>query len=174
MIVVVPTIMHSGTHTLMFEVLRNRHPNISNPLFGPGTDNWLYHCHVDKDHIETKETRECLARLKYNLVFAPMRHPRRVAESFRREFRDTEDFLFQWAFFSEVIHNHVDCYLHIDQPIKRMEQVDKMAVITGLDLHTDFPINQDTAGCLRDTHNLELEDCPQVDTWLTDFYNETD
>jgi len=153
----VPTIMHSGTHVLRYRVLK------------PFMDDMV------KFHLT-----EC-DRFKRELdelpIFTSLRHPRRIMESYRRRAelkRKTryphDRATLDWQF-RELIDNiskRSPLYLHVDDECKHIE-VDVMEEFLGRPLGRDFSVSLETnARC--GTHDVDIDDCPEVPQEYIDFY----
>ena len=108
--------------------------------------------------------------------FSCLRHPRRVAESWRRRLpnnptRTVEGFNYEWDRMINFYHPTMSAYIHPDHEC-RDEDVACMAELTGLDLTCDWPLGK-RSGAMKNTVGIGLDMCPEVPQEFIDFYYET-
>jgi len=150
------TVPHSGTHLLM------------NAL-GIARDKWndreVSHCHT------YQPIRNVMKSQLSGAVISTLRHPRRIAESYRRraekdwnypKFEDQMQCLIKdWAPIINLylIVDHSDRDLHINQ----------IQTLTGRATTQSWDVNKES-GSVHGTHDIELDECPLVPNEFIDFY----
>lgn len=170
--VIAPTIMHTGSHLLWYQVLRLQYQACDQDyLFGPETGNELVMTHIDGRST-------CLPEfptekdLEEHLVFSTLRHPRRVAASFERACRERESYDIQWAYMINRLYPYVDQFLVIDDPTIRDFQVGEIARLTGLPIKMgSWKPNPHQGGARRGTWKLSVDECPQTRKKFQSFYD---
>lgn len=167
--IVVPTIMHSGTHVLRDNILRDRayHSEEDSILGKRGNPKML--------GFHLTECNRFINELEKYPVITTLRHPRRVRESFRRrEEKRTRSrypynqkyFDLQWREMIDRISKTDVLYVHIDEPEVRDQEVDALREKFNLPFHKDWKVNNEICG----TSEIPIEDCPEVDQEYIDFY----
>jgi len=108
--VCVPSIMHSGTRFVLNQVLRGyKDQNLEHPE--PKYPFSLYRCHITPDAIQ-----KLIPFMDMYPSIVPMRHPARIAKSFRDRGLSYEDYLSQWHALMELSLVYEFVYFHIDLP----------------------------------------------------------
>lgn len=172
MIIVVPSIMHSGTHLLRYQILgASFKDRTDGKFFNNGSGNEMIKFHVDQIPRFRRE-------LDSYPVFAPLRHPRRVAQSFkmRADIRarvpyTRENFDHQWRMMIDEVDKRNPIYLHVDHSVRDYE-VDLLRKATNLPLEKNFEVCR-KSGAICGNHDVDLDDCPEVLAEFEDFYFNT-
>ena len=172
----VPSIMHSGTHVIRYQILRAYFQDGDTDHFfnGPAHQPWkntLHGFHVDQAHRYQNQ-------LDNLPVFAPLRHPRRIAKSFKSRERAksrmpyTEQNLYKQFDLMMAMDELYDImYLHVDHEVRDLE-VELMAWELKLPLEKNFEVCK-RSGSVAGNHETPLEECPEVSQHYIDFYYET-
>lgn len=156
-IVCTPTIMHSGSRILRYRVLED----------------------IEKIEFHLTECDRFKNELGNYKLFTSLRHPRRVRESFRRREAlkrhprypyNQEWFDIQWRQMLDNVSKHKPFYLHVDHEC-RDKEVDKMEEWIGKPLGRKWEFIEDSSSA--GTHDIDIEDCPEVPQEYIDFYYET-
>ncbi len=163
MLIIVPTIYHTGTHLLIHHVFPR---SFAHRRKNGG--HYLRHFHLERTFDQMD--------IGGDFRFSTLRHPRRVAESWvRRQYRcpqrTMEEFNYEWGHMINFYSPHIDAYLHPDHE-NRDDDVARMASLTGLDLSCDWPLNK-RSGSKHATHDIDINECPEVPQEFIDFYYET-
>lgn len=175
MMICVPTIMHSGTHTLRYEILKEEGD-------GKNKDNWNFmgsgpsarDCEVSTilgGHLNNSMMDKWEDAFKEFPVFTCLRHPVRIAETFRRRGKCIRHLNEMWMNMIEVVDKYDPFYIHVDDKQVRDAQVKLMGEILGLPLKTNWPINKDT-NSITGTHDFDISDTKDVPQEFIDFYYE--
>lgn len=172
----VPTMMHSGTHLLRFEILKKQYkmePDAEH-FFDGDTDNRAYVFHLNEDQMPMVY----LSMMEQLPVFTSLRHPYRIWQSYKkRAERDRlnyrhEKFCLQWNRLIDIVSKNDPFYVHVDAPEIRNDQVEKMADFLNLPLKTDWPVNA-KSGSACGMHEIEVYSDPMIPQKFIDFYYET-
>ena len=172
MILGVPSIMHSGTHLLRYEILKPfadypHHPVIEG-----------VHYHRGGHPITAMKTQVEGWMSSSDFIVSPMRHPARILQSFISRKRpinydiyEGSDYESQWRNFIEFYNKYDISLIHIDDEENRDEQVINFSNKIGIYLTPNWPVTKRT-GCFQGNHNLELTDelINKVPSWIMDFY----
>ena len=115
--------------------------------------------------------------LNNGVIFSPLRHPRRIAKSFK----DRERANVKWPYSKENLDYQWDCmisidklnpiYLHIDNDIRDKEVI-LLSEEVGEELKVDWMPRQET-GAQLNNHDIDLDQCPEAPQYQIDFYFET-
>jgi hypothetical protein len=157
------TVMHSGTHLLQTIL------NHDQRFHGPDR---LVRYHVHTEHNNDPADAD--------FMFSSLRHPRRIAESWRRRHEDGKDHLTpQWLYeqldkLMTVFDKHIDMYIHMDSIDTRDSEVQAMGEMIGVNIATVKwdKADRDTV-CNYKTHDVDIDDCPMVPSKYEDFYYRT-
>ena len=131
MIILVPTIPHTGTKLLANDILRDFEHNalINKPKNGQKID----------DHIfPEKITRWKELMTEYPAII-PLRNPVSIAVSWERRHRDLGELMVMWYILVEQLDKFNPSYLPIDS-LDRNKYLDRINQRLGLKLTTDWPI----------------------------------
>ena len=145
--------MHTGTHIVRNILLRGEK--------------------INGFHIPELERRVqgCLDSMD-GLVVSPLRHPARVAESFKRRGSDVERFFLQWSHFMRYFAPRVDLYIHVDHPCRDSE-VESLADLLGKPISYDWAVTVES-GSRQDTHALDIQNCTiEIPDSFSEFYGQT-
>ena len=152
--------MHSGTHLL--QTILNHDQRFQGP-------ERLIRYHVDTVHDNDI--------VDASFVFSGLRHPRRIAESWRRRFDDgkdkwTTEYLYQQLdSLMDDFDQHIDMYVHVDDIDTRDIEVDLISEMIGEKISpVDWSKADRDTGCNYKTHDIDIKDCPVVPTKYEDFY----
>jgi hypothetical protein len=169
--VVVPSVMHSGTHVLRYKILRAFFKdNEDTCLFNANSKHEMVGFHVDELYrfIEDMDSQ----------VIVPMRHPRRIAKSWKSRERIPA----RTPYCAENLYSQLEqlqdldkynpMYVHIDMPEIRDKQVQELGALLGLDLHYDWVPDRES-GSVAGNWDIEIEQCPEVPQKYIDWYYET-
>jgi hypothetical protein len=169
--VVVPSVMHSGTHVLRYKILRAFFKdNEDTCLFNANTKNELVWFHVDQEHRHV----EC----QDSIVVIPMRHPRRIAKSWKSRERTparrpyNEENLYSQLSQQMDLDKYNPLYVHIDMPEIRDKQVQELSELLGLDLHYDW-VPDRVSGSIAGNWDAKIEQCPEVPGVYIEWYYKT-
>lgn len=155
--IVCPTIMHSGSRILRYRVLED----------------------FDKLEFHLTECKRFKDELNIFQIFTSLRHPARIRESFarrealRRKSRypyNQEYFDLQWREMIDNISKRDPFYLHVDDDCRDAE-VGLMEDYFKKELPRNWEFVEDTS--TAGTHDLPIEDCPEVPQEYIDFYYST-
>ena len=175
----VPTIMHSGTHLLRYVVLRARGKTEPELAWYDDWEDTKYGTpRMRTFHLtECKDNQQYIANLQ---VFTSLRHPRRIRESFRRR-QDVgnharypynqETFDWQWREMIDNISKHDPIYLHVDDEV-RDKEVALIAKAIDKPCVADWAVGKES-GSVTGTHDIAIDDCPEVPQEYIDFYFDT-
>jgi hypothetical protein len=170
--VIVPSVMHSGTHVVRYKILRAFFKdNEDTCLFNANTKNEMIGFHVDQAYRFQRELQE-------GFVVIPMRHPRRIAKSWRSRERtparrpyNTDNLYSQLDQLIEL-HKYDPFYIHIDVPEIREQQVQELGELLNLDLFYDFVPDRES-GSIAGNWNVDLDNCPEVPDKYIQHYENT-
>lgn len=162
--VVLATVMHSGTHLMLYEVFKE------NRYAGHGERQHVWQLHLENrcmPFIEEKMSEGVM-------LVTSMRHPARIKASFVKR----QD---KFHKFDEQMENLVSLeeynptYVHIDMPDIRDEQTRCLGERLDLDLSTSWPVNQLMSGSIHGLHDMEVTDewLSRVNERYVDFYYKT-
>ena len=157
------TVMHSGTHLL--QTILNHDQRFQGP-------DRLIRYHVDTVHNDKIEDA--------SFVFSALRHPRRIAESWRRRFVDGKyNLTFQYLYeqldsLMNDFDKYIDIYVHVDDIDTRDKEVDLISKMIGVKINPfDWSKADRDTGCNYQTHDIDIKDCPVVPSKYEDFYYRT-
>jgi hypothetical protein len=147
--------MHSGTRLLRNVILE-------------GQDFTGFHTYeMDKYRKELNE----------GLIISPLRHPRRIAKSFKDRERKNTKWPYakihldnQWKLMV-LIDKFNPLYLHVDDEIKNKE-IELISDAVEKDLVSDWTVCSRSGEGLGN-HDIDLDDCPEAPQYQIDFYYET-
>ena len=170
------SVMHSGTHVLeqvsgvgqtwkQDRPVRMRHYS--------SVQNKQYRIHtaspVDEDLLRQAD-----------FVLGALRHPRRIAEAFRRreaalplkkkERVTFDNFVGQYERLIKEYDPWIEQYLVVDHPVRAL-QVKKINALLGHDAQFDWAVTT-KSGSRHGTHDIALEVCPKVPQHFIDFYHQ--
>ena len=163
MIIFTPTVMHSGTHFLYADILRD----FKTSVMGSETKE-------EPQNIHTHVLDEKLPRFPKYLdlpILVPMRHPARVYESwFRRKRKKIIDCDIQFGNMIDVVHPHNPMYLVIDHD-ERDKRLSEISDKLGVKLSTEWLMGH---GIVHNTGNCDITDqmMDRVPDFVMDFYEE--
>ena len=168
----VPSIMHSGTHVLRYQVLNAHFQDDEDTCFFNGNSkNKMHGFHVDQAY-------RFQSKLEGNHILSPLRHPRRIAKSFKSRERAksrmpyTEKNLYkQFDLMMDLDELYPILYLHVDHEIRDSE-VELMSWALVLPLEKNFEVCK-RSGSVAGNHEVPLDECPEVPQHYIDFYYET-
>jgi len=173
--IAVPSMMHSGTHLLRFDILKafyKMEPE-GEHFFNGSSGRIMHTFHLNHDQFPPKliDTMDQLP------VFTCLRHPSRMWESYKkRSVKDRmnyrrDKYELQWKRMIDIVSKKDPLYVHVDVPEIRDEQVRKMGEALDLPLSCDWKVNP-RSGSVHGTHNYDTyeDGIPQE---FIDFYNET-
>ena len=188
MLLITPSIMHSGTHLLKQNILKD-------------FKYWPYDERLDGDfqagvhyvtHVNERQ-EDWMSRGDH--IVSPMRHPARILASFQSRNRpitmeDTKerikhlephmfsmgmkegaDYESQWKNLAYFMDRYDINFIHIDAD-DRDEQVEKFGKKIGRDLHCDWPVDNNS-GARCGNHDKPIEECPQPPEWVMEIYRGT-
>lgn len=165
--------MHSGTHLLRHVVLKAEGKNEQDlALFNGNSDNKMFTFHLT-------ECERHKAELKYP-IFTSLRHPRRIAESFRRRAQHITKprYPYTQEYYDIQFRELIDriapldpIYLHVDHDV-RDKEVQLISDAVNLPLKADWSVNK-ASGSVAGTHDIDLDLCPEVNSEYIDFYYST-
>lgn len=140
--------MHTGTHLIRDVILKDH-------------DKHVFHVseHLHRLNCDPEELRN-------NPVVSPLRHPRRVAESWKRRGSDLNTLRSMWI---SLMHNFapfVDVFICIDSPA-RDRQLGRLNKILGTSITTDWPVE----GSRANTEGISIDLCPEVPNQFIEFYD---
>lgn len=170
--IAVPSIMHSGTHVLRYQILNAHFKDDEDTCFFNGNSkNKMHGFHVDQAHRFENYLENCK-------IFSPLRHPRRVAKSFKSRERRRS----RMPYTQQNVYNQFDLmmmldkkyditYLHVDDAI-RDKEVELIAWDLNLPLEKNFDVGR-RSGSVAGNHDVPLDACPEVPDKYTEFYYET-
>lgn len=170
--IVVPSVMHSGTHLLRYQILQAHFKDDEDTcLFNGNSGNVMHKFHVDQWYDHRRE-------LENFPVYAPLRHPRRIAASWmkRQGGRPRRPYTIgyleeQLEIMQEVIDTYNPLYLHVDHPVRDIE-VDLIGRSLWLPIKACWDVCK-RSGSVTGLHNIPIKDCPQINKKYIDFYYET-
>lgn len=172
--ILVTTIMHSGTHVLRYQILKAFFQDgDTDCYFNGNSGNTMVKCHVDQLYRFQKE-------LDTYPVFTSLRHPRRIAASFRQRralFNNKmnnyteESFHRQFRALIDEVAPKGPFYLHMDDDIKDKE-VEVIGEFLDLPLKPNWEVSK-RSGAVCGNHDIKLVDCPEVPQEYEDFYYDT-
>ena len=164
MIIVLPTIMHTGTFLLIDDVFKwFKHIGCAQEPEG----DCVIHCHTTNSFFY--EVASCMDK---HPVVSPIRHPARVLESFkRRNHLNYRVFREQFGCMADLVEGRDVFYIHIDEPDLRDAELARINNELGLKLKTDWPL----VNCVGKTHDIKLtkEMMDEIPQWIMDFYHLT-
>jgi len=171
--IVVPTMMHSGTHLLRYVILNGYVKNKNEDCFFNGDSGRImttFHVHSHTDQYKDL--------LNKNPVFTCLRHPLRMIQSYRRRegpgvglSQKIQHFHAGWKWMMEQLPEKA-LFVHIDSD-KRDAQVDAMSEALNLPLIKDWRVNE-FSGSVHGTHNVGINGSdPEVKQEYIDYYYET-
>jgi hypothetical protein len=150
--ITVPSIMHSGTRLLRNVILKD----------------------IEVNGFHTYEMDKFTGE---GLVISPLRHPRRIAKSFK----DRERKGVKWPYSKENLDYQWDCmleidkynpfYVHIDHEIRDLE-IDLISDKIGVKLEKNWTVSKES-GAQLSNHDIDLDQCPEVPQYQVDFYFKT-
>ena len=162
--------MHSGTHLLRYQILGSFFKDDESPNFNGNSNNKMIGFHVDQRHRFEREIED------YQ-IFAPMRHPRRIAKSFnsRKKLKarlpyTQKNLDKQWDILIDLDKKN-PIYLHVDNDIRNKE-VELISRAVEIELLPDWTACR-RSGAVAGNHEVDLDDCPQAPQYQIDFYYET-
>lgn len=172
--IAVPSIMHSGTHVLRYQILKAhfQEDDKDTCFFNGNSKNKMHGFHVDQAHRFESQLHNCK-------IFSPLRHPRRVARSFKSRERAKS----RMPYIQQNVYNQFDImsmldkrfdiiYLHVDAPEVRDLEVELMAWELNLPLEKNFEVCR-RSGSVAGNHDIPLDNCPEVPDKYINFYYET-
>ncbi len=148
------TAPHSGTHLLMKAL---------------GLDRSWYNKEIR--HYHTYQPVGQSGVQKATHVISSLRHPRRMAESFRLRELKNRDYPKFGQQFKTLIHDYakyIDLYLIVDSD-DRDNHLIQIQDRTGVEMSQSWEVNKES-GSVHGTHDIELDECPWVDQEFIDFY----
>ena len=164
MLVCVPTIMHTGTHFIIEELLKDfkysslLHNQVIPDLI-PNDDTKCF-LHVNDD-FHVKNRGDFLSSVT---LIVPLRHPHRVLKSFIHRGRELSAYKEQWDNMINLVAPLNPMYLHIDNDI-RDEQLALINKTLGKEFHTDWRVIYSAAG----TTEMKVDDSVPPKEYI-DFY----
>lgn len=164
MIIVLPTIMHTG-NTLMQEIIGYE---VIGCAQEPRSDDTVIHAHTTNSLYDQLE--KCMD--KYPSII-PMRHPARVWRSFQQ--RDSgktmKTYREQFGCMVELTEGRNVSYIHVDQPELRDTELDQASRRLGINNKTAWPIVNSVAG----THELDITNdmVAEIPEWILEYYKRT-
>lgn len=163
MIVLVPSIFHTGSHVLwgMFKDWERIGTHLEDMRLSDDTDYWV------QFHLTDNQSHSFDLTRRYKMVI-PMRHPVRVWESFNRKGLKMSFFEEQWRNLERVME-HGPRFIHVDSR-DRDEHVKRVSEWLERPLHNDWPLMTTS-----NTHNLLVtpERTRALPGWIMEVYNET-
>ena len=129
MIIVVPSIPHTGTMFVYHEILKEIPQEIRNPKKGPGK----IQIHIYQDRMD-----ELYSLSAYPWI-VPLRHPEKVAITWKSREKDLAELREFWWRLLDLVDSFEPHYLSIDAP-NRNAQLAKINESIGLNAQTDWPI----------------------------------
>jgi hypothetical protein len=173
--IAVPSMMHSGTHLLRFDILKGFYKGEpeGKHFFNGSSGRVMNVFHLNHDQFPQK----LIDMMDQLPVFTCLRHPSRIWESYKK--RQTKDqynyrwnkYELQWRRLIDIVSKRDPLYVHVDAPEVRDEQVKRMGEALDLPLECDWKINA-RSGSVYGTHNYDTyeKDIPKE---FIDFYYET-
>ena len=110
-------------------------------------------------------------QLKKYKVIVPLRHPRRILESFNRRDKPISNYHQQWKHML-MLPVYKPVYVHVDNKRSRNRQVKAIGKLLNMELSTAWPLSE-RSGSKYGTHDIPLKDCPEAPQEYIDFYENT-
>ena len=163
----VPTIMHSGSRVLRYQILKAHEKN-------GDEDDCLFNGNSGRKMIDfhTTETDRFTNEIANYPIFTSLRHPRRIMASFdlRASYKTTPRYPYDETTYNQMFRALIDdiaprdpIYLHVDHPV-RDKEVEVIREATGLPIEADWSVKD------GHTDKLAIGDCPPVLQEYIDFY----
>lgn len=169
MVILIPTIPHTGTKLLADSLLFEFEHNalINKPKNGQKID----------DHIYPEKITRWKELMQEYPAIVPLRHPIKCAVSWERRNRDLGEMVVMWYILVEQLDQFNPHYLPIDSP-KRNQYLNRINQSLGLKLSTDWPITNSKHGSSEATiQDLGLNSrgqilrlCKNIEHFLDRFY----
>lgn len=128
MIIVVPSIPHTGTNFVWKIVLKDLEPEIRNPRKFPNGKIWI--------HTYAERIPELLTLKDYPWI-VPMRHPFEVGRTWKGRQKSLDYLVTLYNIHLEHVYPQKPFYLCVDGE-HRDRQLDRINRLTGFDVHTDW------------------------------------
>lgn len=140
MIIVIASVHHTGTNFLhnhlfagMRQLPQNRHSFVKGfPVPTSG-------CHKVRCHIEPENIDNLFWWLNKAKIIVPLRHPEKVAVSWKARDKPLSDMLWQFQAMKRVFAEHEPLYLPIDSP-RREDYLRALGQAIRKPLQTSWPV----------------------------------
>lgn len=161
MIIVVPSVHHTGTKLVFNDILRDL--VAFNQQDKTPRDSGKLRIHIDAPFLE--DLHYWCAKCS---IIVPIKHPRDVAIGWKVRFKKLGELAQQWTWLKEEIAPYDPLYLPIDLP-DRDEWLDKVNLKLNLKLNTDWPV---IGRCDDPRPELDESEKTLVNSWMADGFFE--
>lgn len=160
MLIVVPSVHHTGTKTVFLDILKDLQPEVNQQDYK--RNEGKLRIHIDKPFLD--DLHFWCARCP---AIVPLRHPRKVAYGWKARAKPLWDLTEQWNWLKEEIDPYVPYYLPLDSP-ERGHWLQEINRSLGTSFTTDWPM----LGHSEATTELDDKDEFLIQSWMEDGFFE--